>query len=584
VDNSFDNGDFVLFYGSGAKSWRSTDEDYQYNKNIYSDVNYAYVKVKNTLGKRLGISPTISNTTFTSDVYYDLQRYEEDKVNLLGAFSATQGTGQLWFGDRYNTIKEYDYTDQFDLNGYVVGEDIEVNMAFAGRNDVNGSRVYIDIAEKTIDKSIFRVTTSGSSISTTKYANYVNLNEGVSIDDPTGSIKVRYPFQGNVTSEGWLDFLELRIPKTLNISNSPLLITNKESLNSPTTGLSFTGNPDHIWDVTDLAEVSEAYITDNMIKFESEEEIRMFYAFNESTAMTPTKIGAVANQNLHSINDLDMLVVFHPLFAADVERYVTHRAAYNDINIQAVDVNNIYNEFSGGKVDPTAIRDFAKMVYDRSDNFKYLMLVGDGSYDYKQIMPDVSDQNFIPVYETKESLSPIDGFPSDDYFALLDLNEGTDLIGQLDIAVGRLPVKTAEELTVLVDKFIYYDTAPQTQGDWKLRIGFAADDEESTHIVDTEKLARDTRTKYPDFNHQKIYFDAFVQESTPGGTRFPDATKEINNAVFKGLLVLNYLGHGGPKGWAQERVLQVSDIQSWNEPISKIIFITMFFDFRPNVY
>jgi len=236
-----------------------------------------------------------------------------------------------------------------------------------------------------------------------------------------------------------------------------------------------------------------------------------------------------------------MLVVYHPLFEGDVQRYVSHRSAFNNINIEAVDVNAVYNEFSGGKVDPTAIRDLAKMIYDRSDNFRYLMLVGDGSYDYKQIMPDVPDQNFIPVYETKESLDPIDGFPSDDYFALLDLNEGTSLIGQLDIAVGRLPVKTPEEFTTLVDKFIHYDTSPRTEGDWKLRLGFAADDEESTHVRDTERLANDTRAKHPDFNQQKMYFDAFVQESTPGGTRFPDATKEINNAVFQGLLVLNYL-------------------------------------------
>lgn len=565
ADNSFNNNDYVLFYANGAKSITSTESDYAFHKNIYSDLNYAFVKVKDTPGKRLVNAPTVLNTEYTSGIYHDLQRYEEDKVNLLGAFNATQGTGQLWFGDRFNTIKEYDYTDQFDLNGYVPQENIEMSLAFAGRNDISGSKVYVDIANQTFDKNIFRVTTSGSSISTTKYASYVTLQEDVSLSSSNASIRVRYPFQGTTTSEGWIDYLQLVIPKTINIDGSPIWISNKESVNHNTTALSFNGNADHIWDVTDISNISNAYIDNNQIKFNSEDKIKIFHAFNEANAMIPTKVGVVENQNLHALSEADMLVIYHPLFEADIEKYVEHRSTFNNISIEAVDINKIYNEFSGGKVDPTAIRDFTKMLYDRSSNFRYLMLVGDGSYDYKQIMPDVPDHNFIPVYETKESLSPINGFPSDDFFALLDINEGTDLVGQLDIAVGRLPVKTAEEFTVLVDKFIHYDTSPDTQGDWKLKLGFAADDEEARHVIDTERLSDDTKDKFPDFNHQKIYFDAFLQESTPGGTRFPDATKEINNAVFKGLLVLNYLGHGGPKGWAQERVLQVSDIQSWDD-------------------
>ena len=563
-DESFDSGDYVLFYAKGANSWISTNTDYEFNKNIYSDINYAFIKIKDTSGKRLGAEQVVEDAQYSSGIYHDLQRYEEDKVNLLGAFSATQGTGQLWFGDRYNTIKEYDYTNEFDLNGYVPDESIELSLGFAGRTDVSGSKVFVDIDNQTLDKSIFRVTTSGSSISTTKYANYVTIEDNVTITNPNGNIAVRYPFQGNVTSEGWIDYLQLIIPKTLSIGSDPILISNKESINHNTTALSYSGSPEHIWDVTDIANINAAYTDNGQIKFNSSGRIKMFYAFNESSAKVPNRIGEVANQNLHSISDIDMAVIYHPLFESDVERYISHRSSHSNINVQAININQLYNEFSGGKVDPTAIRDFAKMLYDRTPNFRYMMLVGDGSYDYKQIMPDVPDQNFIPVYETKESMSPIAGFPTDDYYALLDLNEGTSLIGQIDIAVGRLPVKTAEEFARLVDKFIHYDTSPLTQGDWRLQLGFAADDEEATHLVDTEKLANQTSEKHPEFNQQKIYFDAFLQESTPGGTRFPDATKEINNSVFKGLLVLNYLGHGGPKGWAQERVLQVSDIQGWD--------------------
>ena len=563
-NNVFNSADYILFYAKGDESWNTSNNTYNHEKNIYSDINYAFIKVKESQGKRLGTSNSLSTTVYTSSIYNSLQRYEEDKVNLLAAFTATQGTGQLWFGDRYNTIKEYDYTDKFDLTGYVLGEEIEIKLGFAGRNDENTSRVFLDLDGNTLDKSLARINDSGS-ISTNRYANYALMNTTATINNPNGKIVVRYPFQGNDVSEGWLDYLQLIIPKTLNFNGNPILISNQESVNYNNTALSLTGSPDHIWDVTSLDDIKNAFVDNSQIKYNSQDELRLFYAFNEATAMTPTKVGVVENQNLHSINDVELIVIYHPTFENDIERYVEHRSSFGNLNVKAVNINHVYNEFSGGKVDPSAIRDLAKMVYDRTDNFKYLLLVGDGSFDYKQLTPDIPDHNFIPVYETKESLDPIDGFPTDDFYALLYIDEGTNLKGQLDIAVGRFPVKTAEEFTGLVDKLIHYDTHPDTQGDWKLKLGFAADDEDSgRHLTDTEDIANQTKLRYPDFNQQKIYFDAFLQESTPGGARFPDATKELNNAVFKGLLVLNYLGHGGPKGWAQERVLQVSDIQSWN--------------------
>lgn len=563
-DNVFNSGDYILFYAKGDESWNTSNNTYNHEKNIYSDINYAFIKVKESQGKRLGTSSSLSTTAYTSSIYNSLQRYEEDKVNLLAAFTATQGTGQLWFGDRYNTVKEYDYTDKFDLTGYVLGEEIEIKLGFAGRNDENTSRVFLDLDGNTLDKSLARINDSGS-ISTNRYANYALMNTTTTINNPNGKIVVRYPFQGNDVSEGWLDYLQFIIPKALNFSGNPILISNQESVNYNNTALILTGSPDHIWDVTSLDDIKNAFLDNGQIKYNSQDKLRLFYAFNEATAMTPTKVGVVENQNLHSIDDVELIVIYHPTFENDIERYVEHRSSFGNLNVKAININHVYNEFSGGKVDPSAIRDLAKMVYDRTDNFKYLLLVGDGSFDYKQLTPDIPDHNFIPAYETKESLDPIDGFPTDDFYALLDINEGTNLKGQLDIAVGRFPVKTAEEFTGLVDKLIHYDTHPDTQGDWKLKLGFAADDEDSgRHLTDTEDIANQTKLRYPDFNQQKIYFDAFLQESTPGGARFPDATKELNNAVFKGLLVLNYLGHGGPKGWAQERVLQVSDIQSWN--------------------
>jgi len=204
------------------------------------------------------------------------------------------------------------------------------------------------------------------------------------------------------------------------------------------------------------------------------------------------------------------------------------------------------------------------MLYDRSDDFKYLLLFGDGSYDYKEIMPDVPFGNFIPTYQTNISLDPVEGFPSDDYYALLNDQEGANLTGEIDIAVGRIPAKTAVEADAIVSKIIHYETNDATYGDWRLKLLFNADDQDgNTHLNQANDISNRVGNQDPEYNVQKNFFDAYQQISTPGGDRFPDATEALNKAIQSGLLVTNYLGHGGSKGWAQERVLKITDIQNY---------------------
>ena len=106
----------------------------------------------------------------------------------------------------------------------------------------------------------------------------------------------------------------------------------------------------------------------------------------------------------------------------------------------------------------TAIRDFIKHLYDKNPNtLKSILLLGKGSYDYKNRIQQ--NTNFVPTYESRNSLSPLATYSSDDYFAFLENDEGN--WGEspvqnhtLDAGVGRLPVKTVEEAKNVVDKII----------------------------------------------------------------------------------------------------------------------------------
>ncbi|MCB9082394.1 MAG: type IX secretion system sortase PorU, partial [Lewinellaceae bacterium] len=143
------------------------------------------------------------------------------------------------------------------------------------------------------------------------------------------------------------------------------------------------------------------------------------------------------------------------------------------------------------------------------------------------------------------------------------------------IAVGRLPVKSEAEALAAVEKIKRYDLAPETYTDWRNRIAFVGDDEDGNlHVNDANLIADDIRQQYPALNIDKIFLDAYPQESTSGGNRFPSVTEAINQSVFKGTLALTYLGHGSPRGWAQERVLTIPDIVNWQNRYRMPLLVT----------
>jgi hypothetical protein len=306
--------------------------------------------------------------------------------------------------------------------------------------------------------------------------------------------------------------------------------------------------------------------------------LKSFVALSEGGALPKpeTTTGKIANQNLHGLENLDFVILYHPEFEAQALRLAEHRRTLSGLAVAAANVNQVFNEFSSGGKDPAAIRDFARMLLERNPGkFEYCLLFGDGSFDPKNNSNSADNQDFIPVFETAESFSPINAFPSDDFFALLSPEEGGALTGALDISVGRLVARNVEDAEALVNKIIAYDADPALLGDWHLRSLFIADDEDgNAHINQADKLAVDNANRAPWFNNEKVYFDAYQQVATSAGQRFPDAKAAINSNVFKGNLITHYIGHGGPRGWSQERVVDNNDIAGWDNPNRYPLIIT----------
>ncbi len=583
ADGSFDQNDYILFYGQGPDEWVFDAENGIFNmrKNIYDTRAYYFIKVSPGNGARLQTQNSIANTAYNSVGFNDYARFEEDKVNLMHEWEKAEGSGQSWFGDYFKVAREYTYNDLFDFPNLLTGSPAQLKARMNLRAAVN-SNFFIEVQGNTVESSNATriLTLSGSNDNTIDYSQPATINTTVTLNNSSIDLKVVYP-QPNSSqpSEGWLDYIQFNVRRALVVSGRQMIFRDVESLNYPSTRFTLTNASGNlkVWDISDplQAKLQNTTINGSQLSFGANtESLKTFVVFDPSDGLLNAEaIGQIPNQNIHGANNVDMVVIYHPDFQEQVQDYVQHRSNHNNLSIMAIPIDQLYNEFSSGAQDATAIRDFARMLYDRTDQFKHLLLFGDASFDFRDIYE--LGTNKVISYQ-RDSTNPLYAFPTDDYYGLLyNTNENDPLKGDMQIAIGRFPVNTPEEAAGFVNKLKNYDENPATMRDWRNRMVFVGDDEDgSQHSTDANGIAEELSSNYPFLNIDKIFLDAYPQVSTPAGDRFPSVTESLNRSIFKGVLGIVYLGHGGPNGWAQERILNISDINNWENNDQLPLFVT----------
>ncbi len=576
-DNSFDANDYILFYGEAAGVFSfDSNKVYDYRPNAFDDENYYYLVIGNQEGKRISNQNSTGNQNPLNE-YYKTLRFEENKFNLLGAFSFESGSGRDTYGDEMSVQREIDLSSFFDFPNIVKDSPISISSSLASRS--NKSSIYtVSVDNQTFNKSISSVNTS---YSLGLFARIGKINEELTSSGDNPSVLVRYNQNTGSVQKGWLDYLQITAINELKFDGTGFEFYHLDAFNQEENqfNIQSSSSDEIIWDISNTLEPKnqEFSKSGNQLSFGfNSTNSDRFYVFNKNgNFLSPIGFENIPNQNLHGIDDADAIFIYHKDFKEAAERLAEHRKSQSDLVIYTVDVDNIFNEFSSGKREPAAIRDFARMLSLRKSSFNYLVLIGDGTYDYHHTSEEYDDHNFIPAYETRESLHPILAFPTDDFYGLLSEQEGISLRGAVDIAVGRIPVTTAQQANDIVDKIISYESDPDGFGEWRLRMTMAADDEDgNAHIIQADKITTKTDTSYELFNQEKIYFDAFPQVSTAGGDRYPEAEDILIRNFFRGMLILSYLGHGGPNGWAQERVLKVDDISNLSNKDKLPLLIT----------
>ncbi|HRK25687.1 MAG TPA: type IX secretion system sortase PorU [Chitinophagales bacterium] len=583
-NNVFDPADYVVFYAESADKWLPLPSQgrFTFQKHLYSTHNFYFLTFDKGAGKRISAAP--QNTAYNTEVtaFTDYAVHQTERIQILKS-------GRNWLGEEFNV--ELSQNFNFGFPHLIPEQPLTLRTQVAARY-ITGNSAGVN--------SIFRVSANGTLVQTIGVSSVTGSYEGFfanmgsattqfTASSPNLTINLTYskPTSGAI---GWLDFIELNARRQLTFDGGQVIFSDPLSVGTNKLArfvLQSNATNPTVWDITTPTETAQYQLTPQnagqFIFYASANTLRRYIVFDGTQFHIPTAVGSLPNQNLHTPEIIDFIIIAHPDFLPAAQRLADYRQTNNNLRVKVVTPQEIYNEFSSGTPDISAIRDYVKMFYDRAEGNanlmpKYLLLFGDASYDFKSIEFKVgNNHNFVPTYQSVESLNSLDSYCTDDYFGLLDDNEGQNLSQStqlLDIAIGRIPVKTPTEAQQVVDKILNYHSSA-TIGDWRNNITLVADDEDGgLHYFDAEIHAEALQANNPIFNLDKIYIDTYPQISTAGGNLYPEVNMAINNKIFSGTFIMNYVGHGGEAGWAHERILKIDDIRSWRNINHLPLFIT----------
>lgn len=581
-DGSFDGGDFILFYGQGPHDWNrksnSTLANLSHRFNVYSDDAYYFITFGGQNGKRVLDVEVPGNPVQTFNQYHEYVFHEKDSINL-------NNIGRQWGGEPFNLEPSRSFT----LNG---------NASAA--SEFQGYAKY-RILSKLGQGTTYSGSVNGNAISSgtivtfggdNSYMNDFQFGEGTLVFNPSGNIfnfTIDINNSTNPSAYILLDYLEMRYVANLGFNGTQMSFRRLENLNDGNVyGFNIAG-AQKVWNISDLTSAINVSNSAGIYKYQSTSPyfLNEFIAFNEAAAFTEVEFGgSVVNQDLRSLTDVDYAIVVHPDYLSEASRLANFRQQNDGIKVAVVTTEQVYNDFSSGAQDISAIRDFFKHLRDSGSPLKYALLFGGASYDFKNRIQN--NTHYVPAYQSFASTGLNNTYVTDDFFTMLDDSDimiptgipleflvyATNSSPQMDIAIGRLPAHSMGEAKVMVDKTLsYYEKQPNqgtSFGDWKTKFYLVVDDDDpGTGDAVFHNVIENTAAQFIENNIEyatlrKLYLDAFPATGTSGGQRYPQVNQGIANAFDLGSALIVYFGHGGPRSWSQERVITFEEINNFS--------------------
>ncbi len=543
ADGRFGPADYLLFHAVGPSRWEycATDSVKRYLHNLYTHDNvYWLASGAPGEGLRTPVQPSAAPEPGMTPVSSYRERLHEEYEQHIAVISHTISSGLEWYWETF-TGNARNYPVVIRNAG---ADTVDITLGFHG---VGGQLATFDVRWN--DEPVASIPVPGLGYSQHRIQAPAGAREGTNTLGlfHTNNAPMRF------------DFYQLEYSRGLVAQRGEL------RFDAPAgTGLAeyrlagFTGAAPRVFQVEPaLAEITgfdhDAAAGTVVFRAPATDPPRRYVVLEDAGMRRPASMERVRHSGLRRMSSgAEYLIITHADFHSSAERLAAWRGADDrfgtPLSTRVVDVQHIYDEFSGGMLDPTALRAFLRHAYETwSTPPFFVLLLGDGTYDYKN-NTGVSPGNWIPAYQDRESTY-------DEWYVSV---AGDDILP--DMAIGRIPVQTASEAAVVIDKLIDYDRNPE-RGPWQSRGMLIADDlrnpeqpdlVESYFLLDAEYMARNLLPE--DLNLRKLYLAQYPLE----GHRKPAARAAFLRRFNQGGLYVTYLGHGNPDVLAHEHMFVVS--------------------------
>lgn len=595
-DGSFDSGDAILFYAISTDGY---DLENDTNLNPYSDEAYYYVTSSGGPGLRVQtmVEPAGNATTVITS-FDDYKFHELDEESPVRV-------GRRWFGNRFDIENEQSFT--FNFPNIIPQEPMFVTVKAVSASETSSS-IALSVNGTSLSPLVFSPPAGTALLSADSFENEVPAGgEEVAVD-------LVYSNNGNPASVAYLDYIGVSAVRRLSGTGAQLPFQfNDAALLSGVGEYQITNGADftQVWDVTNTGAIVSKKNETSSASFSFKVnlgQLRKYVAVHTTSFFEPVEAqnAAVGNQNLKgtifndasgNFMDIDYLIVTPPFLLQPSLRLASHHRD-RGLNVKVVTTDKIYEEFSSGKQDISAIRNFVRYIYENAsttaNRIKYLGIFGDTSVDYKNRLNN--NNNNVPSFHTLLSTNTAFSYMSDDFFGNMDPNEGTiggenlDALGdrltdidRLDIAVGRIVADNVVLANQMVDKIINY-ASRSSYGNWRNNFILISDDVDAQFEYEDLQLNLDNLGDEISANKQfvnvkKIHTDAFLQETSAGGNRYPTVLKTIQNQTEVGSLIINYFGHGGEDGLAKEFIYTKGVAENLRNPDRLPLIVTVTCEF-----
>jgi hypothetical protein len=584
-DGVFNNEDFILFYAEGVKNWNSES---QTHNNLYADKAYYYIRVGSNSGKRIAeANQPSAPSTVNISTYNGYYFHEIDEINI-GRY------GRKWFGEQFGIQNSRSFN--FNIPNIAQGSNIQTTVAVCAASFGPSS---FSITANNQNIGNLNLSPVGTQSDSNSFSESI-LNTSF-IGQPNVTIELNFNNNGLPNGRGYLDYIILKTTENLNGTNQQFFFRNNSVGNQIGVGnyqINNASNVSQVWDITDIHDVKSYTNQEEVSLFQFKTnlgEIREYITVVDSDFFTPltdnTKV--VLNQNLKGtiflnengvFEDVDYLIITTNELVGEAERLAQFHRNYSQLNTKVITLDKIYHEFSSGKQDIAAIRNFIKYVYNNASSdenrVQFVNLFGHTSFDYKNRIPN--NTHIVPTYHALISFSKLFSFMSDDFYGMMDSNEGvlthSNSTASLDIAVGRMLVTNPNNAKDMVNKVLDYHDE-KSFGRWRNEFLLLSDDVDKTSDISLQtsldNLGNELTNQKPYINVNKIHLDSYIQEASSGGNRYPEAKEDLLNKLTQGTLVFNYFGHGGESGLSGERIFERIDAQNLQNKFRYPLFVTV---------